>query len=161
MTSRSSTSRAARARQATGGLAPLLVVVGAIALLVGGYEHLALYRQDYRFIPTIGPLFLVNVVASAIVGVTLLVRRDRLLRLAGLAIAGVTLVFFGLSRTAGGVFGFAEAGFDPAPQAAITVAAEVVALVALSTSLVLSLALGGRRGRARAADQDGRSFTQQ
>jgi hypothetical protein len=117
----------------------MLMVVAAVAILVGGYEHLSLYRQDYRYIPVIGPLFLVNVLASAVVGVALLVRRDRILQLAGLAIAAVTLAFFALSRTSGGVFGFAESGLDPAPHAAITLVAEAVAVVALGTSLVLSV----------------------
>jgi hypothetical protein len=114
------------------------VVVAAVALLVGGYEHYVLYRQGYRSIPVIGPLFLINVVASAIIGISLLVRRWRPLQVCGLAIAVVTLAFFALSRTDGGVFGFAERGLDPRPYAAITLVAEVVAVSALTASLALS-----------------------
>jgi hypothetical protein len=152
MTTASVTGHGAGARRRPDVVASGLAIVAAIALLVGGYEHLTLYRQGYRSIPTIGPLFLVNVVASAVVGVALLVRRDRLLQLAGLAIAGTTLGFFALSRTAGGVFGFAESGLDPSPHAAITLAAESVTIVAL----VASLTVTGRRRR-----YSGRSFTQQ
>jgi hypothetical protein len=138
MTAGQVTRRGREARPTKDALSLGLRLVGAVALLVGGYEHLVLYRQGYRSIPIIGPLFLVNVVGSTAVGVTLLVRRGQLVRLGGLAIAIVTLIFFALSRTSGGVFGFAESGLEPQPHAAITLVAEVVAVSALIASLAVA-----------------------
>jgi len=113
--------------------------LASLSLFVSAYEHYSLYRQDYRFIPVIGVLFVLNVVASGLTGVTLLFRRDILVRLAALAVAVTTLGFLAASRLPGGVFGFSERGLQPAPQAAITLVAELVTVLVVVTSLVGTL----------------------
>jgi hypothetical protein len=112
------------------------VPVASLGLFVSGYEHLSLYRRDYRFVPVIGVLFLLNVAASGLTGAVLLFRREVLVRLAGLAVAVTTLGFFGASRLPGGVFGFSETGLQPSPQAAITLIAESVTVVFIVAGLV-------------------------
>ena len=52
--------------------ARLPAALGAVGLIVGGYVHWCLYRHGYRFIPVIGTLFLVNVVASGAAALALL-----------------------------------------------------------------------------------------
>jgi hypothetical protein len=59
-------------------------LLGALAVLATGAVHLQQYLgADYKAIPTIGPLFLLNAIASGIVGVSLLLPIDR-------ALAGAT-----------------------------------------------------------------------
>lgn len=117
----------------------LVRVIAAALLLTGAAVHFDLWRGGYDGIRYIGPLFLVNVAASAIVAVALQVRKDDVLLLAGAGIAVSSLVALVLSRTTG-LLGFMEAGFTP--QAMRTIAAEVGALVALAVIYVLE---GNRR----------------
>jgi len=118
-------------------------VVAAAALLAGGLVHLDLYfRYGYRDFPdaNLGRSFLANGIASVVVAAVLLLRRDAIVRLAGIAISAGTLIAFFLSRnTDKGIFGFTEKGFVPSPQAAIAFIAEVVALVILLASFVPAL----------------------
>lgn len=100
----------------------------AALLLVGGLVHLEVWEGGYRGIPYIGPLFFLNVVASATLAAALVVRGDRWVTLPGVAVAGSSLVALALSRTVG-VFGFMESGLSP--DALWTVAAEVGAIVAI------------------------------
>ena len=54
-------------------------LIGALGLLATGYIHAEQYYvADYRFIPTIGTLFLLNFIAAPILGLYFLVptRRD-------------------------------------------------------------------------------------
>lgn len=118
-------------------------LVAALALLVGGLVHLELYfRGGYRSFPdaNLGRSFLLNGVASVLVAAVLLMRRDVIVRLAGIAVAVGTLIAFYLTRqTDTGIFGFTEKGFEPSPQAAIALIAELVAVVVLLASLVPAL----------------------
>jgi hypothetical protein len=54
---------------------------------------------------------------------------------AAVGLAGGALVGFVLSRTVG-VFGFVERGWQPAPQAALSVTAEAVVLLAYAVAAV-------------------------
>ncbi|EOD69441.1 hypothetical protein H480_06171, partial [Amycolatopsis vancoresmycina DSM 44592] len=65
-----------------------------------------------------------------------------LLRLAGAALAAGALAGFALSRTTG-LFGFSERGFQPAPQALLSVLAEGAVLVLVA--VVLYRARAARR----------------
>ncbi len=118
-------------------------VVAAAALLASGLVHLDLYfRYGYRYYPdaNLGRSFVLNGVASSIVAAALLVRRDAIIRIAGIAVAAATLVAFFMSRNLDkGIFGFTEKGFVPSPQAAIAFIAEIVALVVLLASFVPAL----------------------
>jgi hypothetical protein len=111
--------------------------VAAALIAVGGYVHLCLYRHGYKTIPKIGAGFLLNVIASALIAVALLVRRDALIRLAGIGLSSGTLLLFGLTRTPAGLFNFREVGFQPSPQAPIAFAVETTALLLLLSSFAL------------------------
>jgi plastocyanin len=115
-------------------------IVAAAAVLIGGLVHLELYfRGGYRSFPNanLGRSFLLNGVASVIVAAVLVVRRDVIVRLAGIAVAAGTLIAFYLTReTDKGIFGFTEKGFEPSPQAALALVVEIVAVVVLVASFL-------------------------
>jgi len=102
----------------------------SICLATSGYIHAQLYVRSYHFIPTIGPSFHWDAAASMAVAVLLLIRNAGVLRIlaAGLSLSG--LGGFTLSRTVG-LFGFTERGWQPSPQAPLSVVAWVAALVLL------------------------------
>lgn len=90
----------------------------SLTLAISGLIHAELYAHGYRYIPTIGPAFLVQ--ASVFVALAILIAvggPQWLTWVAGLGAAG-SLVAFALSRTVG-IAGFTEHGLAPAPQALI------------------------------------------
>ena len=122
----------------------------AVLVAAGGYLHFCLYRNGYRTIPTIGTAFLLQVIASSLVALALVlpihfairIGRHRLrastgIRLAGIGLSAGTLVAFLLSRLPGGIFNFEERGLQPAPQSLITLVAEGGAVLLLAAGLVL------------------------
>lgn len=85
----------------------VLRVIGAGLLVATGAVHLDLYLTGYRTIPTIGWLFLFQLIAAFGLGVIVLVSRSRLVSAAGAGFAVATLGGYLLSlRT--GLFGFRE-----------------------------------------------------
>jgi hypothetical protein len=119
--------------------------VGALAVLAGGAIHLDQWLWLYAEIPTIGPLFLLNFVASTLIGLALLAPLEHLagrwasaavavVTAGGIALATGTLVALYVSERRP-LFGFQEPGYDPAAITA-TRQAEVVAVVALGVSLI-------------------------
>ena len=110
----------------------------AVAVLVGGLVHLQLYFDGYRSLPdpNLGRSFIANGVASVAIAAALLVRKDALLRLAGIGIALSTLGAFALSRTDRGIFGLRETGLNPSPQALIALIAEIATIAALAISFL-------------------------
>lgn len=108
-------------------------------LLFGGLVHLQLYFSGYRSIDKIGPSFLMNAIASAVVAAALVARKEWLVRVAGIAIASGTLVAFAISRQGDGLFDFREQGLKPSPQAIFALLAEIAALVLLAVSLLPSV----------------------
>ena len=131
--------------------------LGALALLAVGAIHLQQYiGADYRAIPTIGTLFLLNAIASTIVGVGLLApiakaapahRADLtigVLALAALAIAGGSLLALFISES-GGLFGFTESGYR-APVI-VAIVAEAAAIALLGPVATVTLAGAARRPR--------------
>ncbi len=127
-------------------------LLAAAAILVGGLVHLQLFFDGYRHLPdpNLGRSFIANSVVSLIVAAALVWRRDEIVRLAGIAVALATLVFFVLSRTGSGVLGLRETGLEPSPQALIALVAEVLAVVLLAASFLPALGAGGalpRSGR--------------
>ncbi len=119
-------------------------LVAAVAILIGGLVHLQLYLDGYRDFPdaNLGRSFLLNVVASVIVAGALLLRRDAVVRIAGIALVVGTLVALWLSRRGDGVFGLREQGLNPSPQAGLALAVELIALVALAVTFVPALGAG-------------------
>ena len=134
--------------------------LGGLAVLAGGAVHLQQYLgADYRVIPTIGPLFLLNAVGSGIVGLALLMPLERistgrrlnlavaLLALAGVIIALGSLVALYISET-GALFGFSESGYR---------AAIIVAIVAEVLTLLLLAPVAAIKIRQLSADRGTRS----
>ena len=116
--------------------------LAAAALLIGGLVHIYLYYQGYRSFPNanLGRSFMLNAIASAVVAALLVARSDRLIQLAGIAVAAGTLIAFTLTRvTDKGIFGFTEKGLDPSPEAIIALVAEIAAIVLLVLRLLTDL----------------------
>jgi hypothetical protein len=133
-------------------------LIGALALLATGGIHLEQYIvADYRVIPTIGPLFLLNFIGGTVLGLYFLVparaqvgRRRRLLdsvaAVSGWAIGVGGLVALFISE-AMPLFGFMEHGYRL--EIVIAIVAEAVTVVALSVFLALSYRRPGQARRLR------------
>ena len=119
--------------------------LGAIALLVIGGVHYQQYHYDfYSAIPTIGPLFLLNFISGAVLGLFLIVPvrptlrgRGRLLdqfaALAGIGVAAGGLTGLLISEQTP-LFGFMEHGYRFVIVLAI--AADAAAIVLLTLYLI-------------------------
>jgi len=95
-------------RVKTGGWLQLgLRVAGAVLLAVSAGIHLDLYLTGYRSIPTIGWLFLLQVIAGFVLAAAVLVTRSPLVAAAGAGFALATLGGYLLSVWIG-LFGFRE-----------------------------------------------------
>jgi hypothetical protein len=120
-------------------------LLGGLAVLVVGAVHLQAYGGPYASVPTIGPLFLVNIAAAAVIGIALLLPLERLPgRWGGPAVVAATVAGIGLAAVSlamlvvaerGTLFGFHEPGYDP-QAIARSRAAEIVAAGLLTVSLV-------------------------
>src|SRR4051812_33251891 len=112
----------------------VLRITGALALLGAGVVHLQQYAGDsYSAIPTIGTLFILNLVAATVVAIGLLLPLHnatvrRLFALGGASIAAGSLVALLVAEN-GGLFGFSESGYRFAIVLAI--AFEAVAALCL------------------------------
>ena len=84
-----------------------LGIVGAALLVASGAIHLDLYVTGYRTIPTIGPLFLLQVIAAFVLAAAILVTRNWLVEAAGALFAVSVLGGYLLSLWVG-LFGFTE-----------------------------------------------------
>jgi hypothetical protein len=127
-------------------------IVAAVLVAAGGAIHLELYGNGYRSFPNhdLGRSFVANAVASFAIALGLVVWRSVWPLLAGLAVTDGTLVAFALSRTDRGIFGFTEHGFNPSPEAVLTLLIEIFAAVIL-VALVAKHLSGARRASARIA----------
>jgi hypothetical protein len=109
--------------------------VGVSATLaVSGVIHAYLYVQGYSHIPMVGPAFLVQAIMFCALAVLILAAGWRWLQWAGGVVALGSLIAFVLSRTVG-LFGFTEYGWQPSPQAALSVIAEVLTVVLVAASV--------------------------
>lgn len=109
--------------------------IGAASFLtITGVLHAQRYLHGYRAIPVVGPGFLLLASGCFAVALLLACTGDSLPRLAAAALALGALAGFTASRTIG-IFGFVEYGFQPAPQALLSVLAEIAALGLLAASL--------------------------
>jgi predicted lipoprotein with Yx(FWY)xxD motif len=84
-----------------------LGIAGAALLVASGAIHLDLYLTGYRTIPTIGPLFLLQVIAAFVLAAAIAVTGAWLAAAAGAAFAVSTLGGYLLSLWVG-LFGFTE-----------------------------------------------------
>lgn len=149
-----------RARRYTVASARL---VGAVSLLAIGGIHIEQYAvADYRVIPTIGTLFLLNFIGGTVLGLYMLVpagtsagRRRRLadtvVALGGLGIAATSLAALFISEHTP-LFGFMEHGYRI--EILIAIISEAVGTVALAVFLILNRGVAPRSrpaGRHRGA----------
>ena len=112
----------------------------ALSLAISAYSHAYLYIHGYQHIPMIGTAFLIQASVSFALALLIVAGGPGWLQWAAAAVAGGSLVAFVLSRTVG-VFGFLEHGWDPAPHAAISVAAEALTVLLWAVGLVRAGAL--------------------
>jgi predicted lipoprotein with Yx(FWY)xxD motif len=84
-----------------------LGIAGAALLVASGAIHLDLYLTGYRTIPTIGPLFLLQVIAAFVLAAAILVTGNWLVDAAGAGFAVSVLGGYLLSLWVG-LFGFTE-----------------------------------------------------
>ncbi|WP_405163448.1 hypothetical protein OG203_45560 [Nocardia sp. NBC_01499] len=128
----------------------LLARIGISATLaLSGYLHADLYANGYRYIHIIGPSFLLQAAASFALAV-LVLAGPWTLRVVAAALATGALIAFVLSRTTG-LFGFSEIGWQPSPQAALSVGAEILTVILCGASL---LRYRGRTQRRAVAASD-------
>jgi len=114
----------------------VLRIVGAGLLIATGAIHLDLYLTGYRTIPTIGWLFLLQVIAAFLLGLIVLATGSRLAAGAGAGFALSTLGGYVLSVWIG-LFGFREVRTSVGIEAAIVeiLAFAVLAVLALDPGL--------------------------
>jgi len=129
-----------------------LRVSGALLLAVSAGIHLDLYLTGYRKIPTIGWLFLLQVIAGFMLTIAALVSRSRLAAAASAALALSTLGAYLLAVWIG-LFGFKEIRTRAGIAAGlIEVAAfATLALAALTADPARHAAGSGPRARAQSA----------
>jgi hypothetical protein len=126
----------------------ILYAAAAVTLATSGYIHAQLYLDGYRFIHAIGVMFLIQAAASFGLATLLLAAAvlpaPAVIQLAAAGAALGALGGFAASRTVG-VFGFTERGFQPAPQALLSVLAEVATLLLLSLAAARLIRRHGAR----------------
>jgi mono/diheme cytochrome c family protein len=123
-------------------LAPGSVPAPALALLwlaaagvgVAGYLHGHLYHDGYAHVFVVGPLFLLNVIGSGVVIVTLLARRYAIFAGGALSISLGAVVSILISHTTS-FFGFAEGAYGW--RASTIIVAELVAAAATLLALAI------------------------
>lgn len=103
-----------------------LLFLAALAVALGGFEHARLFYRGYDEVDVVGPLFLLNGIASGVVVLFLIFDRVALFVLGSLAISTGSLVSILISHSSS-FFGFAEAAYDGA--ATLTVVSEIAAIV--------------------------------
>jgi hypothetical protein len=104
--------------------------LGALALLGAGLVHLEEYAlQHYSAIPAIGPLFLLQFLAAALIAAALAWRPGRLLAAAGTGVAAGSLVALLISEQEP-LLGFRESGFRAAVVLSIALELAAIALLA-------------------------------
>ena len=117
-----------------------LRLAGGGLLIATGAIHLDLYLTGYRSIPTIGWLFLVQVIAAFVLGAAVLASGARLAAAAGAAFSLATLGGYLLSLWIG-LFGFKEVRTTAGIAAGVVEVAAFAALAGLA-------AMPAERGRA-------------
>ena len=121
----------------------LLAVAGAALLVWSGVIHLQLWSDGYRDISVIGPLFLVQAIASIVLALALVVFRRLALLAAGAVLAAATAVGLLLS-TGIGLFGYTESLAVPYAELSLAVEFTAAAVLAAAAAIVLAAPLGRR-----------------
>ncbi len=122
--------------------------IGVLAILVTGAVHLQQYLGDYRDVPTIGPLFLLNAIGAGFVALGLLLPIERwlgerrgeiavgMLAIGGVAIGLGSLIGLYIAETST-LFGFSEGTLETVMWIAIV--AEAAAVILLTPVALASL----------------------
>ncbi len=119
-------------------------IAGAALLIASGAIHLDLYLTGYRTIPTIGWMFLLQVIAAFVLALAILATGSWLADLAGAGFAVATLGGYLLSLRFG-LFGFVEVRTTAGIVAGLI---EVAAFAALVIAAAPALPAGLKAGRA-------------
>ena len=119
-------------------------IAGAALLVASGAIHLDLYLTGYNSIPTIGPLFLLQVIAAFLLAIVIPATGNRLAYLAGAGFAISTLGGYLLSLKVG-LFGFTEVRTTAGIVAGVI---DVAAFAVLAAGAVSGLDLGRRSRQA-------------
>jgi hypothetical protein len=125
----------------------VLTGIGAGFLVWSGVIHLDLWSDGYKDISVIGPLFLVQGIASIVLAVAIVAFRWLALLVAG-AVTGVATAVGLLLTASVGLFGYTES--LTVPYATLSLAVEFTAAFVLLAAAVL-LALAGCARPARVA----------
>ena len=107
-------------------VALVLLALAAVCVLVAGFQHGRLFHRGYAEVEIVGLLFLMNVIGSTVVVLTLIFGRAWLFVLGALSICVPSLVSIALSHSVG-FLGFREGGYDP--DALVIVVAEAAAVL--------------------------------
>jgi predicted lipoprotein with Yx(FWY)xxD motif len=121
-----------------------LRIAGAVLLAVSASIHLDLYLTGYRSIPTIGWLFLLQVIVGFVLAVGALVTYSRLAAAAGAALALCTLGCYLLAMWTG-LFGFREI------RTRAGIAAGLIEVAAFATLALAALTTEAGRQATRSA----------
>lgn len=114
-----------------------LRILGALTLLAVGAVHIDQYvAVYYHVIPVIGPLFLLNAIAAAVIALLLLLPiqplragvREVAIALAGMGLAATSAIFLLVSEHTT-LFGFTENGYRAAIVLSLIAEAATVALL--------------------------------
>jgi hypothetical protein len=128
-----------KARQdALRGQLPVLAlcIVDAGLLITSGLIHLHFWNIAYRHVPTLGPLFLVQVIATLLIAVALVATRRLIVVAAAFLLMGGTIVGFILVRTVG-LFNF-KLGFTSGLAATVLVVEAVAMVTTAITAWVIT-----------------------
>jgi predicted lipoprotein with Yx(FWY)xxD motif len=117
-----------------------LGIAGAALLIASGAIHLDLYLTGYRTIPTIGWLFLLQVISAFLLAIAIPVTRHPLVAASGAGFGVATLGGYLLSLKVG-LFGFTEVRTTAGIVAAII---DVAIFAVLATAVAAALNLGRR-----------------
>jgi len=122
----------------------LLAVAGAALLVWSAVIHLQLWSDGYRDISVIGPLFLIQGIASIALALALVVFRRLALLAAGAVLLAATAV--GLLLSAGfGLFGYQESLAVPYAETSLVVEFTGAAVLVVAALIVLVASLAARR----------------
>ena len=119
-------------------------MAGAALLVWSGVIHLQLWSDGYRDISVIGPLFLIQGIASIALALPLVIFRRIVLLAAGAILLAATAV--GLLLSAGiGLFGYQESLAVPYAETSLVVEFTGAAVLVVAAVIVLIASLATRR----------------
>jgi hypothetical protein len=127
-----------KSRQSVARQLPVLAlcIIDAALLVTSGLIHLHFWNIAYRHVPTLGPLFLVQVVATLLTAIALVATRRLIVVAAAFLLMGGTIVGFILVRTVG-LFNF-KLNFTSGLAATVLVVEAVAMVMTAITAWVIT-----------------------